>query len=110
MTQINGDKLIVITRRDLSIGLQCAQAGHGIVEFCLKYPELTKEWHDKSNYIVILAVDNEAKLISIIYKAQVRGIRCAQFNEPDLKGAVTAVVLEPGLDSRKLSSNIKLVS
>lgn len=100
---------MVITRRDLSIGLQCAQAGHGIVEFCLAYPELTREWRDKSNYIVMLAVDNEDELISIIRKAQARGIRYAQFNEPDLEDAITAVVLEPGLDSRRLSSNIKLV-
>jgi len=90
------------------MGLQTAQAGHGIVEFCLKYPKLTREWHDKSNYIVILAVDNEDELASIIQKASSRGIIHTYFREPDLDDAITAVVLEPSLDSRKLSSHIKL--
>lgn len=92
----------------MPIGLQCAQSVHGAIEFCLQYPELTREWHNKSNYIVILAVDNEDELISIIQRAEARGIWCTYFNEPDLDDEVTAVVLEPGLDSRKLSSNIKL--
>ncbi len=109
MTQIKGDKLIVITRRDLSIGLQAAQAAHGVVEFCLHYPEITREWHDKSNYIVILAVDNEEELLHIIQKAEAKNIRYIYFNEPDLDNEITAVVFEPGLDSRKLSGNIKLV-
>ena len=79
------------------------------MEFCLAYPELAKEWHDKSNYIVILAVDDEDELISIMQKAEARNIWFACFNEPDLDDEVTAVVLEPGVDSRKLSGNIKLV-
>lgn len=78
------------------------------MEFCLRYPELTKEWHDKSNYIVILAVDNEDQLVSIIQKASSKGILHTYFREPDLDNAITAVVLEPSLDSRKLSSNIRL--
>tara|TARA_Y100000310_G_C20053615_1_gene521708 strand:+ start:231 stop:521 length:291 start_codon:yes stop_codon:yes gene_type:complete len=94
----------------LPIGLQAAQAGHGIVEFALQYPELTREWHDKSNYIVILAVDDEEELLHIMQKAEARGgMRFAYFNEPDLDDEITAVVLEPGLDSRKLSGNLKLV-
>lgn len=78
------------------------------MEFCLKHPELTREWHDKSNYIVILAVDNEDELASIIQRANARGILHTYFREPDLDNAITAVVLEPSLDSRKLSSHIKL--
>lgn len=109
MTQIKeGDKLIVITRKDLSTGLQAAQAGHSIVEFCLRYPEITREWRDNSNYIVILAANNENDLVSIIKKAEAREIRHTYFSEPDLDNQITAVVLEPGLDSRKLSSSIKL--
>lgn len=100
--------MVVITRRDLSFGLQAAQATHGVIEFCLQYPEITRDWHDKSNYIVVLAVDNEEDLVDIIQRAETKNIWFCYFNEPDLDDEVTVVVLEPGLDSRRLSSNIKL--
>lgn len=92
----------------MCFGLQMAQIAHGAIEFALKYPELTKNWYDISNYVAVLAVDNEEQLHSLIMKAESRGVKHAIFKEPDQDDAITAVILEPGLDSRKLSSNIKL--
>jgi len=92
----------------MCIGLQMAQVTHGVLEFAFKYPELTKKWYDISNYVAILAVDNEEQLHFLIMKAEARGVKYAIFKEPDQDDAITAVVLAPGLDSRRLSSNIKL--
>ena len=110
MTQIKeGDKLFVITRRDISSGYQAAQGCHALTEFFLEYPDLTKSWHDNSNYIAILAVESEGKLIKLFEKVKARGVRCSGFCEPDMNNQLTAIVLEPGRDSKRLTGRIKLM-
>ncbi|KKN65754.1 hypothetical protein LCGC14_0478930 [marine sediment metagenome] len=80
-----------------------------MTEFFLKHPEITKSWHDNSNYIAVLAVENEEGLVKILKKAKTRGVRYSYFREPDMDNQLTAIVLEPGLDSKRLSSHIKLM-
>lgn len=63
---------------------------------------------DISNYIAILQVDNEIKLIELIEKASSRDMAIAIFKEPDMDNKITAVALEPGEKSKKLCSNYKL--
>jgi len=59
--------------------------------------------------VVILSLDNEEELLSIINKAEIKNIKYAIFREPDLNNAITSVVFEPGHESRRLSSSIKLM-
>lgn len=99
----------MITRNDLSVGKQAAQITHGIIEFCLEYPEITNQWHNESNYVVVLSVENEETLINLLMKAKNKNIKCSYFSEPDLNNALTCLVLEPTLDSKKICSNIKLL-
>ena len=110
MTQFNvGDKLYVITRSDISIGYQAVQSIHGAIEFVLTYPELSNDWHKQSNYIALLVVKNEEELSRLYNKAKNRNIKCVSFKEPDLNDEITSIVLEPGLDSKRLCSYLKLV-
>lgn len=66
-------------------------------------------WHDESNYLALLAVDNEIDLCNILFKAERKGIKATYFREPDLDNAITAIAIGPGPDSKKLCSNIKLM-
>lgn len=75
----------------------------------LEHPELSKYWHDESNYIALLAVKDENSLLKLLTKACSKNIPCSFFREPDLDNEITAVVLSPGLDSKRLCSNIGLM-
>lgn len=103
-----GDKLYVITRKDLLNGQQAVQAIHAAIEFCLEKPEIAKCWHDDSNYIAFLAAENEKELNELITKASSLGIEVSVFREPDLDNATTAIVLEPGVKSKVLCRNLSL--
>ncbi len=63
---------------------------------------------DISNYIAILNIENEEKLIKLIGWAQIKNIKFSIFRESDLDNQITAVTLEPGELSKKLCSNLKL--
>ena len=90
--------------------MQYAQSIHGVIEFNLNYPSIIQEWHDTSNRVVILAVQNEAELKAIIEKATMNHITMMWFSEPDLNNQITSVVLEPTVTSAKLVANIKLAT
>lgn len=92
----------------MSKGYQGVQSIHVMAEFALKYPEVTKEWHDKSNYLAFLAAKNESDLIVLKRKAIGNGIRVIEFREPDVGNMITAIALEPGPKSRKLCANLPL--
>lgn len=90
-----GDKLYVVTRRDMSAGYQGVQSQHAIRQFTADHSERDLEWFSKSNYLGWLSVENEVELMRLIIQAQDTGLRWSVFREPDLNGAITAIVLEP---------------
>lgn len=106
MTQ--NDKLYVITRNDIKTGLAAAQCCHGVIEFYRKYPQLTNSWYQNSNYIVLLTVNNEKKLIQLI-KILNNKIRFSIFREPDLNNKITSLVLEPCKFSKQFCKKLKLL-
>ena len=109
MTQINnGDKLYIITRKDLSPGYQAVQAVHSAIQFAFENPDKTKNWYYNSNYIGLLSVDKESDLISIVEKAKEQDIAFSIFREPDLDNEITAVALEAGSKTKKLCSRFPL--
>lgn len=85
-----------------------AQTCHAAIQFQHEFPQLSKSWIESSNYLVILEVDNEIQLKSLIDKAEQIGICYSVFKEPDLDNQVTAVAFEPGELSKRLLRNIKL--
>lgn len=85
-----------------------AQSCHAVVEFCLEHNDIAKRWHDISNYIVILEVENEFKLHQIVREAENLNIKHSIFKEPDIADEATAVILEPCEASKRLCSQLKL--
>lgn len=74
----------------------------------MAHPELTKEWHHVSNFLVILTVEDEDALRNLREDARNRGIKHTAFTEPDLDDEMTAIALEPSPDAEKLVANLPL--
>jgi peptidyl-tRNA hydrolase len=89
------DKLFLVVRKDLSPGAQAVQAAHALTEFLLDHPELGRRWRDVSNYLALLAVDDERALHDVARRASERGVRLSIFREPDFGDALTALAIEP---------------
>ena len=53
-------------------------------------------------------MNNEQELMNLINRASEKGIKYSVFREPDIDNQITAIALEPGLDSKKLCSNLRL--
>lgn len=97
-----------MTRADLPNGLQAAQAVHAAFAFSQEHPEITRPWYDASNYLIILAVPDEAALLDLVEHAVRRDITWTAVREPDLDDATTAVAFEPNEQTRRLCSNLPL--
>lgn len=109
MSQLKyNDKLYLITRKDLSFGQQAVQSAHALSEFSIKNSEIYKEWFEKSNYLAILAVENQYKLLDLIEKLILNNIIFSIFKEPDLNNQITAIAIEPGEKSKKICRDINL--
>lgn len=109
MTQINNQKLRVVTRRDLNISYQAVQAGHAAIDFQHQHPVEAKQWQTQSNYLAYLTVADEAELIKLISKAILMGIKHTIFREPDIGNQITAVAFEATDEARKLTSSCPLM-
>lgn len=105
----NNKHLTSVTRRDLNYGTQSVQSSHAMIDFCFKYPEIAKNWHENSNYMCQSSVANEYELMEISYAAQQKGIKVVEFFEPDLNNQLTAICLEPGEATKKLTSKLPLM-
>ena len=69
---------------------------------------MTKEWHFKSNFLVILTVEDKDALHDLLDEAFRRGIIFTPFTEPDLGDELTALALEPSVDAERLVANLPL--
>lgn len=101
-------KLVTVTRKDLSEGYQLAQTLHSSSRFAYHYPELHREWIEKSEYVVSLSVDNEEKLKRLYNKLQDYGADVVAFHEPDIDNQLTSICYYGTPEMRKLTSNLKL--
>jgi len=77
-------------------------------QFQIEHEAVAKTWFEKSNYLACLAAKNEEELLKLIDKAYKRNVKFSIFFEPDLDYAITAVALEPGIESKRLCSNYGL--
>lgn len=105
---IEGDKLYTVTRRDMPAGYQAVQSCHAYMEFSLEYPKLTRRWHDVSNYMGLLSVENERQLFDLYEAAVGAGVKCVPFYEPDVNWEMTALTLEPGAATVELVESLPL--
>jgi peptidyl-tRNA hydrolase len=98
----------VVVREDLPKSYQAVQAAHAGIQFQHEHPEIAREWHDKSKYLVHLSARDINHLEDLIYKANRRDIKISVFREPDIGNEITAVAFEPSDASRRLLSNLPL--
>jgi hypothetical protein len=78
------------------------------MEFAASFPEEWKEWYRTSNSVICLNVPNELKLIELSLKLKEKGIRFAEFREPDIGNELTAISIVPGPDVKKACSGLPL--
>lgn len=102
------DKLYVIGREDLGAGYMSVQAMHAAIQFQHDHPEYAAVWYKQSNYLGFLSVANEYELTQLIDKALSLDIKISVFREPDIENQITSIAIEPGSNSKKLCSNLKL--
>lgn len=97
-----------MTRRDLHPGAQASQLTHAAQQFEKEHADVQNEWYFKSNHLVLLSCENEEFLKQLVLKANIKGIKCSAFTEPDLDNQLTAVAFEPCEETCKLCSSLPL--
>lgn len=97
-----------MVRADILPGYQVAQSSHATVEFLFDHFLIAKKWHEESDYIVVLNIDNEDGLLKLISQAKDKNINHSTYREPDLDNQYTAAAFEPGPNSKKLCRGLKL--
>lgn len=103
-----GDKLYILTRRDMSPGQQLAQAIHVKDTFSFEHPETNRAWYEQSNFICCLSVENEEELAAFVETAGICKIECSSFWELDRNGELTAIALAPGETTREICKPLPL--
>lgn len=81
---------------------------HAAIGFALHHPAVTEEWHRDSQFVVVVAVPDEATLLALSQTALAIGVEPYVWHEPDQDGEATALVLTPGLAAMKLCSSLPL--
>lgn len=103
------DRLYIVTRADLPIGLQAAQSAHAAFEFTKEHWELAAPWMRDSNFIVLVTVPDEPALLDLASAAMRAHAQVTVNHEPDLDHEATAIVVAPGPAARRLCSQLPLV-
>jgi peptidyl-tRNA hydrolase len=103
-------KLYVIVREDLSPGARVAQAVHGAHGFADAHPTEYARWRSDSNTVAVLGAQGEPHLRYLMEMARTWDIPHASFQEPDMAGASTVLVLAPGPASQRLTRGLPLLS
>lgn len=101
-----GDKLYLITRRDIEPGYQGVQSCHAIRQFTADHPDRDQEWFKSSNYLAWLSTENEIELMRLLVAAQDLGLKWSAWREPDVGGAITAIAIEPSPKTVELCKNL----
>lgn len=102
------NKLYVITRDDLSLAQQAVQSAHAAVDFVINYPKESREWHDTSNYLIVLSVSNEEELEKLYNRAIKHGLCALAFREPDINNQITSVAIEPSKEAKRICKKLSL--
>lgn len=103
-----GDKLYVVTRRDIPPGYQGVQSQHAAVQFVFDHAERGVDWFRCSNFLAWLSVADEVELMRLIIVAKDNHVRWSAFREPDVGGQITAIALEPGPKTIEMCKGLPL--
>lgn len=75
--------------------------------FAIEHPTLTKRWAPDP-WLVVLAAEDEAELVSYLNRATRRGLSTSIYREPDLDDQITAIAIEPHPETKRLCSSLPL--
>jgi len=78
-----------------------------VADFIFQHKDVANVWHNISNYIVILSVENEAELYAVHKALRGLNISFTTFTEPDIGDELTAIALF-GDDAEAYCRNFKL--
>lgn len=88
--------------------MQAAQAVHAAIGFALHHTTIAFEWHRDSQFVVVVAVPDEAALLALSQTALAIGVEPYVWHEPDQDGEATALALTPHPAAMKLCSSLPL--
>lgn len=100
---------MVITRRDLPPVVQSVQSGHAAIKYTFELPNHAKHWHENSQYLIYLSVENEQELEDITEKLYQENILFAEFYEPDLDHELTSIAFMSNRKTKKVTSGMPLM-
>lgn len=98
----------MVTRQDLSPGLQAAQVAHVAFAFAYEHRPIASQWLEESNYLIVLSVPNESALLSLAEKAGTLNIPVTVFREPDIGNEMTAIAVAPSRTTESMLSQLPL--
>jgi predicted lactoylglutathione lyase len=85
-----------------------AQAIHSNHRFAHHYPELHREWIEKSEYVISLSVKNEEQLKDLYDKLKWHGAHVVAFYEPDIDNQMTSICYYGTPEMRKHTQKLDL--
>ena len=88
---------------------QVIQSSHAAIQFQHEHPKLAREWYIHSNYLIFLSMENKQELETFIEKTKTLNIVHSIFREPDINNEITAIALNPCVESNKITSGLKLL-
>ena len=100
------NRIITISRKDLTPGAQNAQLLHSLAQFSLDFPEKFKSWNNGN--IVSLSARDEQQLGNLLLKLEENDIAASAFYEPDIKNQLTSICIEGTEKASKLTSSFPL--
>jgi hypothetical protein len=96
--------MIIVTRSDLSYGLQMSQMGHSLTQFIMENYELSKKWNN--NYLISLSISSEKKLEALLTKLCDMDIPVSYFTEPDIDDQLTSIAFIETEKTVRLTSSL----
>ena len=87
---------------------QAVQSAHAVADFILSNPEVSRTWHDTSNYLIILSVPTESELQQAAQTLIAADLTFSPFHEPDIDNQLTAIAVEPSEEAKRFCSGFKL--
>jgi peptidyl-tRNA hydrolase len=90
------ERLYIVVRADLDLGLQMAQAIHAAKDFGTQYPHEDFRWRHGGNNVVVLEVPDEKALMDLHLLLMSKRVATTLFTEVDLGGEATALSADTG--------------